>query len=144
MVCMDLNAIRKTFQRELKVRLLGKIKYGTKWAGANNEWYQEIHNSNYLLHEDFKKYFIIKKNNIRSVLEIGCGTGIYPIKNKNMFDGIDYTGLDISNDSIQYCKKNSNFNFICGDFIKMDFSQTFDLVYSHAVFLDGSSPSNKF
>lgn len=130
---MDFNAIRKTLQRELKVKLLGKTKYGSKWTGANNNWYEDIHNSNYLLHEDFKEYYIKKKKDLRSVLEIGCGTGIYPIKNKDMFDGIDYNGIDISNDAIKYCKNNSNFDFICGDFIKMNLERTFDLVYSHAV-----------
>lgn len=130
---MDLNAIKKTIQRELKVKLLGKSKYGSKWTGANNDWYSEIHDSNQLLHEDFKNYFIKKKNDIHSVLEIGCGTGIYPIENKTMFEEINYTGIDISKDAIAYCKKNSNFNFICDDFIKMRLENKFDLVYSHAV-----------
>ena len=50
-----------------------------------------------------------------------------------MFEGINYTGIDISEDAIAYCKKNSNLNFICDDFIKMRLENKFDLVYSHAV-----------
>ncbi len=44
-----------------------------------------------------------------------------------------YTGTDISKDAIEFCKKNSSFNFIQGDFIKMELPQKYDLIYSHAV-----------
>ena len=84
--------------------MLDKSKYGSKWTGANNDWYHEIHNSN-RLHEDFKNYFIQKKNDIHSVLDIGCGTGIYPIENKTMFEGINYTGIDISEDALLIVKR---------------------------------------
>jgi SAM-dependent methyltransferase len=43
-----------------------------------------------------------------------------------------YTGIDFSESAIEYCKKNSEFEFICGDFIKTEL-QKYDLVYSHAV-----------
>ena len=44
-----------------------------------------------------------------------------------------YTGIDISSTAIEYCKNNSNFEFICGDIIKMESNRKFDLVFSHAV-----------
>ncbi len=50
-----------------------------------------------------------------------------------MFDGKNYTGLDISPDAIDLCKQNSDFEFICGDIIKMNTEKKYDLVYSHAV-----------
>lgn len=96
------------------------------------DWYTQIHEANYLLHEDFIRYLKSKKD-VKTVLEVGCGTGVYPIRNKELFSQIDYTGTDISETAIEYCKKNSSFNFICGDFIKNDIGDTFDLVYSHAV-----------
>ena len=46
---------------------------------------------------------------------------------------MQYTGMDISQTAIDHCKKNSEFKFICGDFIKMDIVERYDLVYSHAV-----------
>lgn len=123
----------KEILRELKWRIFGKTKYGKSWQEVVPDWYSEIHDSNYLVHEDFKEYFLKRKNTIRSVLEVGCGMGVYPIKNSVMFDGVSYTGIDISEPAISYCKKNSSFNFICGDFIKMQMNSRFDLVFSHAV-----------
>ena len=49
----------------------------------NNDWYEDMHDGNYLLHEDFIKYF--GEKNISSVLEVGCGTGVYPIRKKELF-----------------------------------------------------------
>ena len=110
----------------------GRAKYGKFWINRSNDWYSEIHDSNFLIHENFKKY-LKSKSDIKKVLEIGCGTGIYPIKNKELFEKIDYTGTDISQSAIDYCKQNSDFNFICGDFLKMDLKEHYDLVFSHAV-----------
>lgn len=130
---MDISAITKTVSRKLKESVVGKSKYGNQqWKKADNEWYRKIHNENYLLHEDFIRY-LKEKNNIETVLEVGCGTGIYPIENKDLFKSLKYTGLDISQDNIDYCKKNSHFNFICADLIKIEISEKYDLVYSHAV-----------
>ena len=114
------------------LKKIGRAKYGKFWIKRSNDWYSEIHDSNYLIHENFKKY-LKSKSNIKKVLEIGCGTGIYPIKNKELFNKIDYTGIDISESAIEYCKQNSDFNFICGDFLKMDLKEHYDLVFSHAV-----------
>lgn len=113
-------------------RKIGRAKYGKFWIKRSDDWYSEIHELNFLIHENFKKY-LKSKSDINKVLEIGCGTGIYPIKNKELFHKIKYTGIDISETSIEYCKKNSNFNFICGDFLKMDLKEHYDLVFSHAV-----------
>jgi len=115
------------------LKKFGRAKYGKLWnEQIDNQWYLKIHNSNYLLHENFKN-FLSSKNDIRSVLEIGCGFGVYPINNKEFFNGIKYTGIDISVPAIEYCKKNSSFEFICADIIKLDFDRKFDLVFSHAV-----------
>jgi len=64
---------------------------------------------------------------------VGCGTGIYPIKNKDLFQDLEYTGIDFSESNIKYCKSHSNFDFIGGDFIKMELDKKYDLVFSHAV-----------
>ena len=65
---------------------------------------------------------IIKIGNIendKTVLEIGCGMGIYPIKFKNLFENKEYLGLDIGEPAIDFCKKKSDFNFMCGDLLKI-------------------------
>lgn len=134
MLLVDTKAVSNTIFRGIKRRIFGKSSYGNEdWKNASNEWYEQIHDSNYLLHEDFIKFFNRIKSDIKTVLEVGCGTGIYPIKHKDMFDGLEYTGVDFSKTNIEYCKNNSNFSFIDGDFIKMEVNHQYDLVFSHAV-----------
>jgi len=119
----------------IKIKLRKKFSkpdYGESWPDKNNEWYIDIHDANYILHKNFVEYLKNKKY-IKNALEIGCGTGIYPIKNKKLFENIQYCGIDISSTAIEYCKNNSNFEFICGDFIKIEFDRKFDLVFTHAV-----------
>jgi len=131
---VDTKAVSKTIIKGLKQKIFGKSSYGSKdWAKANYKWYEEIHDSNNILHENFIEYFNQIKSNIQSVLEVGCGTGIYPIRHKDIFQKLNYTGIDFSETNIEYCKNNSKFNFINGDFIKMDTKVQFDLVFSHAV-----------
>ena len=55
------------------------------------------------------------------------------LHNKKLFENMEYTGIDISTTAINFCKENSDFIFICDDFIKMDLDKKFDLIYSHAV-----------
>lgn len=118
---------------KLKHRILGKSQYGNQdWQKADFDWYVQIHDSNRLLHENFIQYFK-EKNDIQSVLEVGCGAGVYPIKYKDLFINKKYTGLDISPTNIDYCRKNSSFEFECCDIIKTDLGKTYDLVFSHAV-----------
>lgn len=78
------------------------------------------------------KWFSTKKN-IKTVLEVGCGSGIYPIKFKEIFIGMEYEGIDFGEPAIEFCKKYSTFKFTCGDFIKMDLDKKYDLIFSHAV-----------
>jgi 2-polyprenyl-3-methyl-5-hydroxy-6-metoxy-1,4-benzoquinol methylase len=131
---VDIKAVSNTIIKGLKQKIFGKSSYGNKdWTKANHKWYEEIHNSNNLLHTNFIEYFNQLKPNIQSVLEVGCGTGVYPIKHEHMFQNLDYTGIDFSETNIEYCKTNSKFNFKNGDFIKMEIKEQFDLVFSHAV-----------
>ena len=130
---LDIPAIRNTLLRGLRVKLKGKSTYGNKeWKKADFEWYSMIHDANRDIHENFTQY-LKSKTDIKTVLEIGCGTGIYPIKNKELFNGLSYTGLDISQENIDYCRKHSDFNYICGDFLKLEISDRYDLIFSHAV-----------
>jgi len=115
--------------------VFGKGEYGTTWqqrtGKEQSNWYERMHNSCIPMHEDFIKY--LKEFPINTILEIGCGTGYYPIKLKEIFAERKYTGIDISQTAIEYCKTQSNFEFICTDFLKNNLNRKFDLVYSHAV-----------
>jgi len=125
----------RRYLSEMKIRS-GKTTYGEFWQEKKDsgvtEFYDSLYEDRPLLHENFVN-FVKSKDNIKSVLEVGCGSGIYPIKFKEMFVGMSYTGLDFSESSVEYCKKNSGFEFIAGDFIKMDLQDKYDLVFSHAV-----------
>lgn len=120
----------------IKLNFFRKTHYGKTWNEKNgveqNTWYSMMHDSCKAQHDNFRN-FLQERKDISTVLEVGCGTGIYPIKNKELFTDIKYTGIDISKTAIEYCKNNSDFEFICGDFIKLNISQKYDLVYSHAV-----------
>ena len=129
---MDIKQISKTILRNLKTRVIGKSSYGHQdWADANPATYDIFHD-HLSSHDDFMEYFK-KKLDVKSVLEVGCGTGVYPIKTAELFKDIEYTGNDFSQQCIDYCKKNSTFNFICGDFIKMSTDKKYDMVFSHSV-----------
>lgn len=126
----------KTIKNKIQnTGLLGNKTYGKTWQERDGmeqiEWYDKMHNSHEIQHQDFTNY--LKSKNIKHVLEIGCGTGVYPIKLKELFSNLEYTGTDISETAIKQCKKNSSFEFIAGDFLKLDFTKEYDIVFSHAV-----------
>ena len=94
-----------------KLASIRLAKYGKIWNNHNIGWWAEIYH-NRPLHENFGNYMNRIREPINSVLEIGCGAGMYPIENIQLFSGLDYTGIDISQTAIDYCKINSNFKFI--------------------------------
>jgi len=127
----------KTVRNKIKnTGVFGHSSYGKTWqkkeGNEQNDWYNQMHESHKIQHQDFIQYLKTRKN-LETVLEVGCGTGVYPIKLKELFANIKYAGIDISETAIKQCKKNSSFEFIAGDFIKLDISRKFDLIFSHAV-----------
>ena len=46
---------------------------------------------------------------------------------------MQYTGTDISETAIAFCKSKSSFTFICTDFLKNNFNKKYDPVFSHAL-----------
>lgn len=115
-----------------RIKDLKKSPYGKNWQQVDPDFYSRIYNYRPLLHQNFLEY-LKNKHDVKSVLEIGCGIGTYPIEFRKYFDKKDYLGIDIGKPAIEYCKQNSNFEFICGDIINMELDRKFDLVFSHAV-----------
>jgi ubiquinone/menaquinone biosynthesis C-methylase UbiE len=72
--------------------------------------------------------------NNKKVLEIGCGIGMDGIEFAK--HGAEYTGIDLSDESIRLCKKHFDIYGQRGDIINTDAEtlpfgdNTFDLVYS--------------
>jgi len=128
----DFKAISKNYFRKIKSSLGLKTEYAKIFKEADLNYYQQVFDSKPLVLKDFLK-FLKKTNGIKSILEIGCSTGIFPIKYYEYFKTYDYTGLDISQKCIDYCNENSNFNFICADFIKYPLDKKFDLIFSFDV-----------
>ena len=125
----------KEFAKTAKWKIFGKSQYGKFWNELDPQWWYDQRKTdtpNLLIEEDLKRY-IISKNNIRTILDVGCGAGAIPSRQKELFSKIHYTGVDISESAITYCKKNLPFEFICGDFIKMEISKQYDLIYSLGV-----------
>lgn len=128
---MNVKKLLQRYSRAIKRRTVG-LSYGDTWQGQDNEFYEGMHRHGIKKNEDFVNYLKTKQN-IKTVLEIGCGTGIYPIKYQDLFQNKEYVGIDISKSAINYCKKKSKFDFLCGDFIKLNLEKRFDLVFSHGV-----------
>ena len=82
----------------------------------------------------------ISKDDI--ILDVGCGTGnlLRYLKDKIDFNECNYTGIDFSEQMINYCQtKYPNANFICGDILenesKNNFYINFDKKYDFVISL---------
>ena len=122
----------KEFIKTTKWKIFGKSEYGKIWNELDPDWYHNPRIRHQMLEEDLKRYISSKKS-IRTILDVGCGAGAIPIRHKGLFSEIHYTGIDISEPAILYSKKNLPFEFICGDFIKMEIHKQYDLVFSLGV-----------
>ncbi len=84
---------------------------------------------------DFNLNSIYGKNNIKSVYEIGCGSGpnlyLYQIQNEKYKLG----GIDYSKPLVEYAKKVIKSNdIICDEAINIDSNEKYDAVISNSVF----------
>ncbi len=87
------------------------------------------------------KIFIEKMqlDKTKSVLEIGVGTGRIAVKVAPHCKS--FTGIDLSEKTIEKAKKNIKMGFlkkpelICADFLEYEFNKTFDIIYSSLTFM---------
>lgn len=79
----------------------------------------------------------MKLDSTKSVLEVGVGTGRLAVRTAPLCG--KFTGVDISPKTIKLAEKNlsqyENVNLICGDFMTLRLSETFDVVYSSLTFM---------
>jgi len=133
----DFNAIFKTYSGKIKTRLGIKSDYAKKFIDGNPQYeyedqFQRMFFSKPLCVENFMDFFK-NKNDIETVLEVGCSTGMFPRTYHELFKRIKYTGMDISPRCIDICKNYLESEFLCGDFIKLEFEKKYDLVFSFDV-----------
>ncbi len=119
---------RHKLKRLFRRRLFG-LDYGETWQGLDDKFYERLYKKGIKENENFISYIQNKK--LDNVLEIGCGSGMIPRNHKELFNY--YTGIDVSKTAIEIARKNSEFKFIAGDFMKIDLQEKFDLIFSFAV-----------
>ena len=112
--------------------------YGAYWetGEVNENWYSSIFGARQKAHEAFTNWFsdLYKKGEkVSSVIEVGCGRAQYYPK---VFEAHHYMGIDISQESIAWCKKNypeDKARFIAADVIQNTPDVKAEMVFSHAV-----------
>ncbi len=74
-------------------------------------------------------------NNPKSILELGCGTGVLTEKLINKYNFIKYNASDIVLECEPYIRKISDkINFIQSDIEEFEFKEKYDLIISNATF----------
>ncbi len=72
----------------------------------------------------------------QSVLEIGCGSGRLAVRVAPAVRS--FCGIDISPETVKLAKTHlisENVRLVCADFLRYDFSEKFDLIYSSLTFM---------
>ena len=76
-------------------------------------------------------------NEIKSILEIGCGTGYLTSTLAEIFPSAHITAVDIAPGMIAEVKSkfiSNSLNFICADIEEIELNNTYDIVISNATF----------
>ncbi|MGO3751257.1 MAG: peptide chain release factor N(5)-glutamine methyltransferase [Peptoniphilaceae bacterium] len=95
---------------------------------------------------DVLKY-IIDKNNIKNLLEIGVGSGIVSVTMGLERSHIDYTGVDVSEEAINNTITNinnyklENIKIVQSD-IYSNINETFDIIYSNPPYIESEEIEN--
>ena len=96
----------------------------TTLARVYHEMYQHVF--------DYDKEFffydsILKKNNCKKILEVGCGSGM--LARRFLKNGYDYLGLDLSREMLDIARSEINSDsFVQCDMRNLSFDQQFDSV----------------
>lgn len=74
---------------------------------------------------------LLSQLNAASMLEVGCGPGVDYVGAINTCPGISYTGVDMTQNMLDYCKsKYPKGKFVKGDIYRLPFADNqFELVY---------------
>lgn len=102
------------------------VKEWLKFAEENQ--YHKISNDDNLV----SMIDILYKKDQRSVLDIGCGVGLY--SHFWIEKGFSYTGIDQIYFAIKIAKdKNPEGSFFCANFLDMNLVENYDVVFTHTV-----------
>lgn len=105
---------------------------------GSKEYFEEVRNKKYYVEPHILKFADFDMWKGKRVLEIGCGIGTDAIEFAKA--GADYTGIDISDDSLSIAKKRFEVYNLNGNFFNLDATDdnlpqlgSFDLIYSFGV-----------
>jgi len=92
--------------------------------------YADYINDKAIIQKNF--YFRLKtllkyldNSDLKKLFEIGCAYGFFLELASVKFKKVD--GIDISNDAVEYIKKNQSLNISSGDFLEYQFTEKFDV-----------------
>ena len=112
------------------------IKHSNKPVGSK-EYFIEVTNKKYKVEPHILTFAEFENYNLKKVLEVGCGIGT--AAQSFIESGAIYTGIDLSDYSINIAKVRLNIFDLNGDFFvhniekPLQFKNYFDLVYSFGV-----------
>jgi len=108
-----------------------------------NHWDDNINQEKkYSKRKNWKNLFISEKfalsyldSKVKSILDVGCGTGeLYEVFKDMLSNEISYTGIDISKKTINIAiNRYPKINFIKGNFLNLKNNNKYDLVFSTGV-----------
>lgn len=106
---------------------VSEVLRGEALRAEDNTWKR-------LIHEKHKLAESLKTFAFRSVLEVGCGTGLYAEILRKAFLQMEYLGLDSNPEALRLAReRNPSLNFTLADFREINPSwKKFDLVCAHA------------
>ena len=131
-IMKDFRAISRTIYGKVKSSIGVKTEFGKTFKEKDPEYFSKIFDTIPKIHSDLIN-FINSNDDIKTILEIGCGTANFSAKFPKILEDKDYTGLDISENNIKFCKETYKHNFICADFLKIELEKNFDLIFTEAV-----------
>lgn len=118
---MDISEIMKD-EYAICFDKYGATAEGCNWGGKEPELRQTIR------YEKMMAVTEYKRETPASILDVGCGYGgLYNYMVKREYD-IQYTGIDLCENMIEYAQKNDKAEFICGDFLKYEFNKKYSYV----------------
>ena len=111
----------------------------------SKEYFEEIEKKKFYVESHIEDFSEFKKYKDKKVLEIGCGIGTCGVKFAR--EGADYTGIELSNESLEITKKRFDVYSLEGKFHLLNAEDmgifednTFDLVYSFGVIHHAENP----
>ena len=118
------------------------IRHSTKEVGTR-EYFDEVEARKYMVEPHIPKFADFGAWRGKRVLEVGCGIGTDAIN--FIRAGADYTGIDLSEESVEITKKRLSVFGLKGDVFQanaeeLDVSQKYDLIYSFGVIHHSPNP----